>query len=142
MRSALPSRRSARQVAGAQRERAPATLRQSSRVGGRRRHAHVTVVWADVEGDEVLPNSAEGRAWPENLRRYPRITVTVVNLENPYEYVVIAGRVDEITAEGADEHIDKLAMKYLGQQEYPYRQPGEVRLLVRVRPDKVSHRAQ
>lgn len=103
---------------------------------------HVTVVWVDVEDDELLLNSADGRLWPDNLRRDPRITVTVVNLENPYEYVVIAGRVDAITPDGADEHIDKLAMKYLGQREYPYRAPGEVRLLIRVRPDKVSHRAQ
>lgn len=103
---------------------------------------HVTVVWVDVDGEDVLLNSAEGRAWPDNLRRDPRATLTIVNSDNPYEYTVIAGRAVEIAPDGADEHIDKLAKKYLGKDEYPFRSPGEVRLLVRVRPEKVSHRGQ
>jgi PPOX class probable F420-dependent enzyme len=100
----------------------------------------VVVVWVDTDGQDVLLNSAEGRAWPESLRRDPRVTLAVANHENPYEYVAIDGDVAEITPEGADEHIDKLAKKYLDKDEYPFRQPGEVRLLIRVRPSKVSVR--
>ena len=97
-------------------------------------------VWVDTDGEGVLLNSAEGRAWPESLRRDPRVTLAVANHENPYEYVAIDGEAVEITTEGADEHNDKLAKKYLDKVEYPFRQPDEVRLLIRVRPEKVSLR--
>ena len=100
----------------------------------------VVVVWVDTDGEGVLLNSAEGGAWPESLRRDPRVTLAVANHENPYEYVAIDGEAVEITTEGADEHIDKLAKKYLDKDEYPFRQPDEVRLLIRVRPEKVSLR--
>src|SRR3954453_1989564 len=103
---------------------------------------HVTPVWVDVEDDLVVLNSAEGRAWPKNLRRDPRATLTVQNLENPYEYVTLRGRVAEDTHEGADDHIDRMAKKYLGKDEYPYRQPGEERVIFRIRPDRVRHFGQ
>jgi PPOX class probable F420-dependent enzyme len=98
----------------------------------------VNVVWGDVDGDQVVLNTAEGRSWPENLRRDPRVTLTVVNNQNPYEYVNIRGRVAEDTHEGADEHIDKLAQKYLGQDEYPYRQEGEERVMFKIEPETVK----
>jgi PPOX class probable F420-dependent enzyme len=101
---------------------------------------HVTVVWVDVEGDEILLNGAEGRAWPANLLRDPNVVLTVVNLEDPYEYVTIEGRAVEITPDGADEHIDALGKKYLDKDEYPFRKEGEVRLKIRVRPEKVRLR--
>jgi PPOX class probable F420-dependent enzyme len=101
---------------------------------------HVAVAWVDAVDDEVLVNSAEGRVWPSNLDRDPRVTVVVANLENPYEYVTIKGEAVEITPQGADEHIDSLAKKYLDKDEYPFRQPGENRLKIRIRPDKVSLR--
>jgi PPOX class probable F420-dependent enzyme len=82
-------------------------------------------------------NSAEGRAWPRNLARDPRVTLTVQNMQNPYEYVEIRGRVSERTHEGADEHIDALAKKYLGVDTYPQRQPGEQRVIIRVEPEHV-----
>jgi hypothetical protein len=63
----------------------------------------------------------------------------VQNLENPYEYVSIRGRVTEMTEDGADAHIDALAKKYLGVDEYPSRQPGEQRIIVRIEPDRVAH---
>ncbi len=107
---------------------------------GRNGSPNVSVVWVDVEGDEVLVNGAEGRVWPANLRRDPKVVLTVVNLDNPYEYTTIKGRAVEITPEGADEHIDKLAKKYLDKDEYPFRQEGEVRLKVRIQPEKVSLR--
>jgi PPOX class probable F420-dependent enzyme len=99
---------------------------------------HVTPVWVDVDDGHVVLNTAEGRAWPKLARRDPRVTITVQNLENPYEYVTIRGRVDEVTDEGADEHIDSMAKKYLGEDEYPFRQPGEERIKFRIRPEKVT----
>jgi PPOX class probable F420-dependent enzyme len=98
----------------------------------------VKVVWADVDDGQVVLNSAEGRKWPERLRRQGRATVTVVNHENPYEYAVIKGRLAEDTHEGADESIDALAKKYLGKDEYPFRQPGEQRVLFRIEPERVK----
>jgi PPOX class probable F420-dependent enzyme len=97
----------------------------------------VAPTWVDVQDGRPVVNSAEGRAWVRNLERDPRITVEVENTENPYEYVEIRGRVAELTREGADEHIDSLAKKYLGQDEYPYRQEGEQRVVIRVEPERV-----
>jgi PPOX class probable F420-dependent enzyme len=97
----------------------------------------VAPTWVDVRDGLPLVNSAEGRAWVRNLERDPRVTLEVQNFENPYEYVEIRGRAAEITREGADAHIDSLAKKYLGQDEYPYRQPGEQRVLIRVEPEHV-----
>ena len=98
----------------------------------------VAPVWVDVQDGRPVLNTAEGRAWPSNLERDPRITLEVQNMENPYEYAEIRGRVAERTREGADEHIDSMAKKYLGQDEYPYRQPGEQRLIIRVEPEYVK----
>ena len=99
----------------------------------------VNVVWADVDNGHVVLNSSEGRQWPENLRRKPElVTVTVVNHENPYEYVTIEGRLAEATHDGADENIDALAKKYLDADEYPFRQPGEERVMFRIEPQRVK----
>lgn len=98
---------------------------------------HAAPAWVDVQDGRPVVNSAEGRAWPANLKRDPRVTLTVQNLENPYEYVTIRGRVSEQTTEGADEHIDSLAKKYLGQDSYPYRQPGEQRVILRIEPEHI-----
>ncbi len=97
-------------------------------------------IWVDVDGDAIVLNTAEGRAWPRNLRRDGRATLTVQNLENPYEYVTITGHVAGDTTDGADAHIDKMAQKYLGQDTYPFRQPGEQRVIFRIAPDRV-HRS-
>jgi PPOX class probable F420-dependent enzyme len=96
---------------------------------------HGVPVWVDVQDGRPVLNTAEGRAWPRNLERDPRVTLTVQNMENPYEYVEIRGTVAERTHEGADEHIDALAKKYLGVDEYPLRQPGEQRVIIRVEPE-------
>ena len=98
----------------------------------------VKVVWAHVEDDQVVLNSAEGRKWPERLRQDRRITVTVINHENPYEYAVIRGRLADDTHEGADENINKLSKKYLDKEEYPFRQEGEQRVIFRIAPEHVS----
>jgi PPOX class probable F420-dependent enzyme len=100
---------------------------------------HVVPTWVDTDGSHVLLNTADGRVWPENLRRDRRVTITVPNLENPYEYAEIRGTVAEETAEGADDHIDKLAKKYMDADSYPFRTEGEVRLIVKVAPDKVRY---
>jgi PPOX class probable F420-dependent enzyme len=97
-------------------------------------------IWVDVEGDTVVLNTAEGRAWPANLRRDGQTTLTVQNLENPYEYLTITGHLVQDTSEGADAHIDKMAQKYIGQDTYPFRQPGEQRVILRIAPDRV-HRS-
>jgi len=100
---------------------------------------HVVPVWVDIEDGVITLNSAEGRLWPALARRDPRITITVQNMENPYEYVTIQGHVEDSTHEGADEHIDALAQKYLGEERYPFRRPGEQRVKFRIVPERVSH---
>lgn len=100
---------------------------------------HCVPVWVDVEDGVPMVNTARGRYWPNNLERDPRITLMVQNMEAPYEYVMIRGRVSGMTHDGADAHIDALAKKYMGVDEYPLRQPGEERLIVRVDPQTVNH---
>lgn len=97
------------------------------------------IVWVDLDDDTVVLNSARGRTWPRNLERDGRVALLVENHENPYEYVAIRGRMVEITEEGADAHIDALAKKYLGQDTYPFRAPGERRIIVRIAPEHVTH---
>jgi PPOX class probable F420-dependent enzyme len=96
---------------------------------------HAVPVWVDLQDGRVVLNTAAGRAWPRNLERDPRVTLTVQNSENPYEYLEVRGREAERTTEGADAHIDQLAKKYMGVESYPLRQPGEQRLLIRVEPE-------
>ena len=99
---------------------------------------HAALVWVDVEGDNVVLNSAEGRAWPANLRRDGRITILVADKENPYRYAMIRGRLAGEDHETADAHINAMAKKYLGQDEYPFRQPGEQRVRFTIEPEHVS----
>lgn len=96
----------------------------------------LTPVWIDHDGDDLVFNSARGRAKTENLERNPHVAVSVVDPDDPYNVVVVRGQV-ESTEEGADAHIDSLAKKYLGVDTYPMRQPGEVRVKFRVKADKV-----
>ncbi len=99
---------------------------------------HVVPTWVDVQGDRVLLNSAEGRLWPKNLRRDPRVSISVVDRENPYRWVTVDGRA-ELTHDGAVAHIDKLAKKYTDRDEYGV-PDGEQRILVRVTPERVVSR--
>jgi PPOX class probable F420-dependent enzyme len=98
----------------------------------------VTPVWVDLEGDLVLVNTARGRQKDKNMRRDPRVAMAVIDPENPYRYLEIRGRVAEITEEGADAHIDKMAKKYLGADKYPYRQPSETRVIFKIQPERVN----
>ncbi|MBE3008035.1 PPOX class F420-dependent oxidoreductase [Microbispora sp. NEAU-D428] len=97
---------------------------------------HNTVVWVDVDGDEVIFNTAVGRAKERHLRDNPRVSVSVLDPENAFRFVSVSGTA-ELELEGADAVIDGLAKKYLGVDTYPYRQPGEQRITVRVVPEKV-----
>jgi PPOX class probable F420-dependent enzyme len=97
----------------------------------------VSVVWIETEGDLIVFGTAEKRTKERNLRRDPRVAVTVWDAKNPYRQVMVRGRVTEITREGADEAIDRLSMKYIGQP-FPYRQPGETRITVKIRPEHVT----
>ena len=98
----------------------------------------VTPVWFDYDGQHVQVNSALGRVKDKNMRRDPRVSLAIQDPDNPYRYVEIRGKVVEITQNGADDHINSLAQKYLGKSVYPYRQPGEVRVLYKIQPDKFS----
>ena len=98
----------------------------------------VTPVWFDFDETYVRINSAKGRVKDKNMRRNGRVALAIQDPENPYRYLAMRGRVEEVTETGADAHIDTLTKKYLGQDRYPYRQPGEVRVIYRIRPDRVS----
>lgn len=94
---------------------------------------HVTPVWVDTDGEHVIFNTAKGRVKYENIVRNPVVAISVVDKANDYRTLWVQGRA-ELVEEGADAHIDKLAKKYLGQDSYPFRQPGEERVIVRVTP--------
>ena len=100
-------------------------------------HPQVTMVWMDVEGDEVLFNTAEGRIKPRNLRKDPRVIISVQQRDEPQAYMVLHGTAT-ITDADADAHIDKLAKRFLGADKYPFRRPGEKRLTVRVKVDRIG----
>lgn len=98
----------------------------------------VTPVWVDFDGTHVLVNTAEGRQKPRNVRRDPRVALSVHKQDMPYVWAAIRGRVVELTHEGADEHIDALAQKYLGRERYPFRAPGERRVILKIQPERVT----
>ena len=96
-----------------------------------------TLVWFDYDGTHIIINSARGRAKDRNMTANPAVAVSILDPTNGYRYVEVQGRVVEITEDGADGVIDALARKYLGVDEYPYRQAGEVRVTYKIAPIKV-----
>lgn len=98
---------------------------------------HVVPVWIDYDDGYVLVNTAKGRQKLKNIRHDPRVALDVVHRDNAYEVVAFLGRVIEVTTQGADAHIDKLAKKYLGRDKYPFRSPGEQRVIIRIEPERV-----
>ena len=97
-----------------------------------------TPVWIDYDGENVIVNSARGRSKVRNIERDPRATVTVLPADDQQGgYVMVSGHA-ELVDDGALEHIDKLAKKYLGQDKYPYLGPDEQRVLIKIRPDRVD----
>ena len=97
-----------------------------------------TPLWVDLDGDDLLFNTAEGRVKARNVHRDPRVAVSVIDPDDPYNVVALRGTVVDITTDGADAHIDSLAQKYLGVDTYPMRSDGEVRIKVRVRTDHIA----
>ncbi len=98
----------------------------------------VTPVWVGYDGTHVLVDSAKGRVKDENMRNDSRVAIAIRDPDNPYRYLQVQGRVVEITQEGADELIDQFAQRYLGKEKYPFRQPGEVRVLYKILPEAIS----
>jgi PPOX class probable F420-dependent enzyme len=98
---------------------------------------HSTIVWVDVEDGKVSFNTATGRAKPRHLEHDPRASLLVVDPNDSYRWIAVSGHT-ELTHEGADAQIDKLAKKYLGQDQYPWRKPTEQRLKVLIEPEKVD----
>ncbi len=95
----------------------------------------VTPVWCDFDGTYVRVNSAKGRRKDRNMRRDPRVSLSLCDPDDPYRYLEVRGRVVKVTEEGADEHIDALAKKYLGVDQYPHRTDEEVRVIYNIAPD-------
>ncbi|MCA9530670.1 MAG: PPOX class F420-dependent oxidoreductase [Myxococcales bacterium] len=95
-------------------------------------------VWVDTDGEHVIVNSAEGRVKDQNMRRDPRVAVSITDPDNPYRSMMIRGRVAKITEQDAAAHIDAMAKKYLDVDKYPYAAPGEVRVLYYIEPEHVA----
>ena len=98
---------------------------------------HVTQTWVDHEGDLVLINTFEGSQKHKNVLRDPRVALDVCDPTSAYNMVMVRGRVVEVTFKGAEEHVDKMAKKYLGQDKYPMRRPGQRRVLIKVEATRV-----
>ena len=98
----------------------------------------VTPIWFDYDGTHVRINSAKGRWKDKNMRNRPKVALSIPDPDNPYRYMQIRGTVTEVTESGADAHIDSLAKKYLGQDKYPYRQPGEERVIYKIAVERVT----
>ena len=98
----------------------------------------VTPVWCDFDGIHVLINSAKGRVKDKNMRRNAKVAISMTDPDNPYRHLAVRGVVVDVTEAGADAHIDKLAKHYLGKDVYPFRQPGEVRVIYKIRPERVA----
>ncbi|MEW5839782.1 PPOX class F420-dependent oxidoreductase [Nitrososphaera sp.] len=99
----------------------------------------VTPVWIDTDGQAVLVNTAAGRTKEKNVKSDSRVALSVYDSANPYNMATIRGRVEDITEQGADAHIDQLAKRYLGLDKYPFRAPGEKRIILRIRPERIFH---
>ena len=98
---------------------------------------HVAPVWVDIDGNTILINTAVGRMKEKNVKRDNRVALSIFDHQNPYDMVAIRGKVIELTTDGADEHIDKLAKKYFGLDKYPYHSPDEKRIIVKIKPEKI-----
>lgn len=98
----------------------------------------VTPVWFDTAGGRIRVNTAKGRTKAKNMKEGARVALAIVDPANPYRYIQIRGKVTHVTETGADAHIDSLAKKYLGQDKYPFRSPGEVRIICEIEPSSVQ----
>jgi len=98
----------------------------------------VTPVWCNFDGTNIWINSAKGRVKDKNMRRNKKVALSIQDPDNAYRHLSLQGEVVEITEQGADDHIDTLAKKYLGKDKYPFRAPGEVRVIYKIRPEQVT----
>jgi PPOX class probable F420-dependent enzyme len=96
----------------------------------------VTPVWVDYDGKYVIINTAQGRLKDKNMQRDGRVALSITDPDNPYRYLEVRGSIAERTHTGADAHIDAMAKKYLDQDKYPFRAPGEVRVIYKVLPER------
>jgi PPOX class probable F420-dependent enzyme len=99
---------------------------------------NVSAVWVELDGDDIVINTALGRAKARNLANDARVAVSLTDPDDPYATITVRGTVVTFTTEGADEVIDRLAKKYLDADSYPFRQEGEVRVTVKIHPDRIS----
>jgi len=100
---------------------------------------HVAPTWVDYDGNMILINTASGRIKEKNVKHDKRVALCIPDNNNPYNMVTIRGTVEEITEKNADQHIDKLAKRYLGLDKYPFRSQDEKRIILKIRPEKVFH---
>jgi PPOX class probable F420-dependent enzyme len=98
----------------------------------------VTPVWFDYADGVVRVNTAKGRVKARTLHEGARVALSILDPDNPYRYLQIRGRVRKLTEEGASDHIDSLAKKYLGKDKYPFARPGDVRILCEIEPTSAS----
>jgi PPOX class probable F420-dependent enzyme len=98
----------------------------------------VTPVWFFYEKGKFLVNTARGRIKDRNMKQNALVALSIVDPDNPYAHLAVRGKIVSATEEGADASIDALAKKYLGQDKYPFRQPGEVRVIYAIEPTSVS----
>lgn len=101
---------------------------------------HVTPTWIDTDGEHIIINTTLDRLKYENVLRDPRVAISVSDHANPYSMVTVRGKVIEHSTDGAEEHIDRMAKKYLGMDKYPGRAPGEKRVLLKIKPNKIFHK--
>ena len=98
----------------------------------------VTPVWFDYTGEKIRVNSARGRVKAKNMKQGSKVALAIMDPDNAYRYIQVRGKVVRLAEQGADAHIDSLAKKYLGQDKYPFRSPGEVRVMYEIEPLSVS----
>ncbi|MEE9247823.1 MAG: PPOX class F420-dependent oxidoreductase [Dehalococcoidia bacterium] len=97
---------------------------------------HSTAVWVDVEGERIVFNSDESYVKVKNLRRDPRVTISIIDMKSPYTGAMIRGKVVAFRNQGAREHIDRMARKYLGDEQFTHL-PNERRVIVEIEPEEI-----
>jgi len=108
-----------------------------------RGYPQVTPTWVDIENGNILVNTAIDRIKHKNISRDPRVALAIADQNNPYDMVTVRGRaIEQITGDAAEKHIDKLAKKYIGKDKYPGRSPGEKRVILKIKPERVFHMKQ
>jgi PPOX class probable F420-dependent enzyme len=102
---------------------------------------HVTPIWIDFDGTYLLVNTLKGRQKELHMQQRPKVGLDIVDLSNPWRWLSVRGQVVEMTEEGANEHIDKMAKKYMGQDRYGFHRSGDVRVICKIQPDVVHYQA-